>query len=419
LNTALNIRGGRGNAGGLRYAHLVGWGKEIPAMVITNTDLEGVIDTSDEWIRARTGIQARRFANDRETVTTLGFEAARHALDRAGVLPSELDLIVVATSTPENFYPSTGSQIQNLLGANRAGAFDLSAACSGFVYALNMAAQSIRSGSINMALVIGTETNTRVMDWSDRSTCILFGDGAGAVVLQGSDEPGGVLSCVLGSDGSGSELLGIPTVGSPVLAEGHLLHKLHMDGHEVFRFATHVIKDSVREALDKAGLDMADVALIVPHQANQRIIAAAARSLNIPETMFYSNIHKYGNTSAASIPIALCEAEEDGRIKPNDRLVFVGFGGGLSWGAMVVQWEGVQPRVKPGLPTHILRGRREAEIVFAFWRGRIMRIYRRLEAILRGPTVRQAHIRANRRRAPVTAKSSPPKMPMAPTPAKI
>src|SRR5579864_2646960 len=189
-NTAPGLRNGRSGSAGLRYAHIVGWGKEIPATIISNADLEGVIDTSDEWIRARTGIQARRFANDRETVTTLGFEAARHALDRAGVLPSELDLIVVATSTPENFYPSTGSQIQNLLGATHAGAFDLSAACSGFVYAMNMAAQSIRSGSINTALVIGSETNTRVMDWADRSTCILFGDGAGAVVLQGSDEPG-------------------------------------------------------------------------------------------------------------------------------------------------------------------------------------------------------------------------------------
>jgi hypothetical protein len=203
-----------------------------------------------------------------------------------------------------------------------------------------------------------------------------------------------------------------------VLAEGHSLHKVHMDGHEVFRFATRIIKESVREALDKAGLNLADVALIVPHQANQRIIAAAARSLNIPETMFYSNIHKYGNTSAASIPIALCEAEEDGRIKPNDRLVFVGFGGGLTWGAMVVQWEGVQPRVKPGLPMHILRGRREAEILLAFWRGRVMRIYRRLEALLRGPTVRQAHIRTDRRRAPVASNPSAPKIPMAPKPTK-
>ena len=388
--------GGRHHGGDLRYAHIVGWGKEIPATIITNTDLEAVVETSDEWIRSRTGIQARRFATDRETVTSMGLEAARRALDRAEMLPSELDLIIVATSTPENFYPSTGSQIQNLLGASHAGAFDLGAACSGFVYALNMAAQSIRSGSINNALVVGSEVNSRILDWSDRATCVLFGDGAGAVVLRGSDEPGGILACVLGSDGSGAELLGNPTVGSAVLAEGHKLHKLHMDGREVFRFGTHIIGDSIREVLTKADLTLADLSLIVPHQANQRILAAAARSMNIPESMFYSNVHKYGNTSAASIPIALCEAEEDGRIKPNDRLILTGFGGGLSWATMVVQWENVQVRATPALSNQLLRGRRQAEYALAFWRDRIMRVYRRMETWLGGSPIQAANVRRKR-----------------------
>lgn len=349
-----------------RYAHIVGWGMEVPRTVITNSDLEAVVDTTDEWIRTRTGIHERRFAGERETVTSLGFEAARKALEVADILPIDIELIIVATSTPENFYPSTASKIQNQLGATKSGAFDLSAACSGFVYALNMAAQAIRSGSIEIALVIGSETNSRILDWDDRGTCILFGDGAGAVVLKGSDSPGGILSCVLGSDGSGAELLGVPTVGNPTITEGQLLHKIHMDGREVFRFATHIINESIREAVQKAGVTLNDISLIVPHQANQRIISAAARSLNIPESLFYSNIHKYGNTSAASIPIALCEAIKDARLKEDDHLVFVGFGGGLTWGAMVIQWQTEGHRKSVGIGSTVNRARREAFFIYAF-----------------------------------------------------
>src|SRR5258707_665503 len=261
---------------------------KVADAVITNFDLEAVVDTTDEWIRKGTGIEERRIANDRESTVTLGFEAARAALDRADVLPTDIQLIIVATSTPEEIYPSCACKIQNLLGATHAGAFDLSAACSGFVYALNMASQAIRSGSINTAIVIGAEVNSRILDWSDRTTCILFGDGAGAVVLEGRDEPGGLLSCVLGSDGSGAELLGIPTIGSASLPDGRLMHKLHMNGREVFRFATHIVVDCIKEALGKADLTMSDIALIVPHQANQRILNAAARGLNVPEDMLYS-----------------------------------------------------------------------------------------------------------------------------------
>jgi 3-oxoacyl-[acyl-carrier-protein] synthase-3 len=368
----------------VRYAHIVGWGMKVPDTVVTNADLEAVVETTDAWIRTRTGIHERRIASERESVVSLGFEAARAALSRANVLPSEIDLIIVATSTPEDIYPSTACKIQNLLGSMKAGAFDLSAACSGFVYAMNMAAQSIRSGSIETALVIGSEVNSRVLDWSDRSTCILFGDGAGAVVLQGRDEPGGVLACELGADGSGADLLGIPTVGYASLPEGRLLHKLHMDGPEVFRFATHIMNMSIREVVEKANLTLKDIALVVPHQANQRILAAAARSLKVPEDLFYSNVRFYGNTSAASIPIALCEAERDQRIKPNDNIILIGFGGGLTWATMAIQWQVVPVEVPRGVAARLAEGRREAEYVLAFWRALVLRYYRRIEAMLGG-----------------------------------
>ncbi len=381
---SLSFRG-RQSAHTVRYAHIVGWGMKVPENVVTNADLEAVVETTDEWIRSRTGIQERRIAGERDSVVTLGFEAARAALSRANVLPSEIDLIVVATSTPEDIYPSTACKIQNLLGATRAGAFDLSAACSGFVYALNMAAQSIRSGSMQTALVIGAEVNSRILDWSDRATCILFGDGAGAVVLQGRDEPGGVLACQLGADGSGADLLGIPTVGYSSIPEGYQLHKLHMDGREVFRFATHIINESIRETVAEAGLTLKDIALVVPHQANQRILSSAARSLGLPEEMFYSNVHRYGNTSAASIPIALCEAEREKRLNPNDNIVLIGFGGGLTWATMAIQWQVVPVVVPRGLAARLSEGRREAEYVMAFWRALVLRYFRRMEVLFRRP----------------------------------
>lgn len=393
----------------VRYANVVGWGMKTPERVVTNADLEAVVETSDEWIRSRTGIQERRMANERDSVVTLGFEAARNALDRADILPTEIDLIVVATSTPEDIYPSTACKIQNLLGATKAGAFDLSAACSGFVYALNMASQAIRSGSIERALVIGTEVNTRVLDWNDRTTCILFGDGAGAVVLSGSDDPGGLLSCVLGADGSGADLLGIPTVGYPALPEGKQLHKLHMNGREVFRFATHIIHESIEEAVEKAGLSLADIALIVPHQANQRIISAAARSLNVPESLFYSNVHRYGNTSAASIPIALCEAEREGRIQPGDNVILIGFGGGLTWATAVIQWQHVPLPEPRGLSFRLSQGRREVVYIFAFWRAQVLKLYRRIESQLKGSPVKTANMRLRR-----GEKAAPPTMPATP-----
>lgn len=398
----------RNGYGPLRYAHIVGWGMKVPDAVITNFDLEAVVDTTDEWIRKGTGIQERRIANERESTVTLGFEAARAALDRADVLPTDIELIIVATSTPEEIYPSCASKIQNLLGATHAGAFDLSAACSGFVYGLNMAAQAIRSGSIETALVIGAEVNSRVLDWSDRATCILFGDGAGAVVLQARDEPGGLMSCVLGSDGSGADLLGIPTVGYAAIPEGKLMHKIYMNGREVFRFATHIMNESIRDVVTQAHLTLGDISLIIPHQANLRIISAAARSLGVSEKLFYTNLQRYGNTSAASIPIALCEAERDKRIKPNDNIVLVGFGGGLTWAAAVIQWQVVPLKVPTGIPFRLSQGRREAQYIFAFWRARIMRTFRRVEALLKGPPTKEVEQLPSRPDVPRSVNGSSP-----------
>ncbi len=369
------------------YAHIVGWGMAVPDTVLTNQHLEAIVETNDEWIRTRTGIKERRIAGERESTASLGLRAAQRALDIADILPAEIDLIVVATSTPENIFPSTASLIQHWLGASKAGAFDLSAACSGFVYGVDMAAQAIRAGSIQVALVIGAETMTRVLDWQDRGTCILFGDGAGAVVLKGSSIEGGILSSVLRSDGSGGDLLCIPTVGSEDLnnadfsTTGHKMHKMYMNGSEVFKFATRVIAESIEEALFKADLDIQDISLIVPHQANLRIIQAAARALKIEPDLFMSNLDRYGNTSAASIPIALCEAVQANRVKPGENIAFVGFGGGLTWASMVLRWTGsdLTERRSGRL---INQQRRQFSYVLARWRVELRRISRLLGGLV-------------------------------------
>lgn len=370
------------------YAHIVGWGMAVPEKILSNADLEAIVETSDEWIRTRTGIRERRIAGERDSSASLGLRAAQRALDVADLHPTEIDLIIVATSTPENIFPSTASLIQHWLGATKAGAFDLSAACSGFVYGIEMAAQAIRAGSIQTAVVIGSETMTRVLDWQDRGTCILFGDGAGAVVLRASHAPGGVLSAVLRSDGAGSDLLGIPTVGSEDLhhpdfqaENGHRMGKMFMNGGEVFKFATRVIGESITQALDKAGLTLADVSVIVPHQANLRIIQAAARVLKVDSDLFVSNLDRYGNTSAASIPIALCEAIEQGRVKDDQNIVFVGFGGGLTWAAMVVRWTGARPP-EPGPSTLLNQQRRQASYLWARWQTQLRRLNRRITDFL-------------------------------------
>ncbi len=351
------------------YAHIVGWGMAVPDNIMTNDDLAAIVETDDEWIVSRTGIKERRIATDKDSTATLAHRAALKALDEANVLPQDIDLIVVATSTPEHVFPSTASVVQDWLGASNAGAFDLAAACSGFVYALNMAADSIKSGSIDIAVVIGAETMSRVLDWQDRSTCILFGDGAGAVVLQASEEHGGILSSVLRSDGAGADLLAIPTANNPN-TNGHKIQKMYMVGREVFRFATRVVDDSIREAVELAGITIKDINLVVPHQANQRILASAAKKLGIDLEMFVSNLDRYGNTSAASIPIALCEAIEAQRVKRDDYLVFVGFGGGLSWASMVVKWI---PDAVKAPSTRLNQQRREFQYTWAKWRARFQR----------------------------------------------
>jgi 3-oxoacyl-[acyl-carrier-protein] synthase-3 len=335
---------------------------------MTNNDLAAIVETDDEWIHSRTGIRERRIASEDESTATLGYKAAQRALEVADILPTDINMIIVATSTPENVFPSTASLIQDWLGASNAGAFDLSAACSGFVYALNMAADSIKSGSIQTAVVIGAETMSRVLDWQDRSTCILFGDGSGAVVLQASEQPGGILSSVLRSDGAGADLLAIPTHNNRDL-NGHKVQKMHMAGREVFKFATRVVSESIREAVDLAGLQMSDIDLIVPHQANQRILESAAKKLGLDMEMFVSNLDRYGNTSAASIPIALCEAVENGRVHDKDNLVFVGFGGGLTWASMVLQW-GQPEREQVGT---LKRQRRQLAYTAARWRNQVRR----------------------------------------------
>ncbi len=334
-----------------RYAHVTGWGMAVPERVMTNAELARTVDTTDEWIVSHTGIKERRIAG-RETTASLSIDAARAALECADLSPRQIDLIIVATSTPEYIMPATACVVQDALGATNAGAFDLSAACSGFVYALAMAANSIRSGMHKNVLVIGAETLSRVTNWNDRGTCILFADGAGAFVVQASEVPGGVLSSLLRSDGSGGDALMIPAGGSRHPTSFDTVrdnkHFIKMDGKEVYRFATRIMASATREVVADAGLTLDDIALIVPHQANRRIIDSAARALNLPEDRFVINMDRYGNTSAASIPMAVCEAVAAGRVRPNDHLVLIGFGAGLTWAAAVVQWNvTAKPEVTP------------------------------------------------------------------------
>jgi 3-oxoacyl-[acyl-carrier-protein] synthase-3 len=319
----------------------------VPRKVLTNDDLSKMVDTSDAKIRELTGIGQRYIASDNETSSSLGVDAAYNALKVAGLFPTDLDLIICSTSTPEHIFPATACLIQDKLGASNAGAFDLSAACSGFIYALNMGAQSIRSGSVKTVLVIGTETLSRFVDWTDRTTCILFGDGAGAFILQASEKPGGVQGVVMHSDGSGGEFLIIPAGGSAHPTSEITIHTgmhfIHMNGKEVFRFATRVIAQATLEVAAKSAWKLEDISLIIPHQANLRIIEAAARGLKLPMDKFMVNLERYGNTSTASIPIATVEAIQNSRLKPGDKVIFVGFGAGLTWGALAAEWSGPLP----------------------------------------------------------------------------
>jgi len=349
------------------YAHITGWGMAVPVPILTNDDISKMVDTNDAWIRDRTGIHERRIARDNQFPSTLGVEASINALTVAKLRPTDLDLIICTSSSPEYIFPATACLIQDQLGATKAGAFDLLAACTGFIFALNMAAQAIRSGSIKSALVVGSETLSRFVDWKDRNTCILFGDGAGAFVLQASETPGGVLSAVMHSDGSGGDSLIIPGGGARYPATEASVrdgkHYIRMDGKEVFRFATRVMASATQEALDAAGLTIDQVQWIIPHQANIRIIQAAARGLKLPMDRFIVNLERYGNTSTASIPIAMVEAIECGKIKPGEKLVMVGFGGGLTWGALAAEWTGPIPSKRHVYPKQYRRLARFRSVV--------------------------------------------------------
>lgn len=374
----------RRSAAPARYAHVVGWGVEVPERVLTNDEISRMVDTNDKWIRDMTGIGERRVADDRDTVVTLGTRASRKALKHADLLPDDIDLIIVATSSPQYLFPSTACLIQDRLGASKAGAFDLLAACTGFIYGLSLASSQIRSGAIDTALVIGTETLSRIIDWTDRGTCILFGDGAAAFVLRGSEIPGGVREVVLHSDGSGGDLL-YATSGMRPTWNGSKSPEvgIGMNGREVFRFATKIMSSATEEVVRKAGLSIDDIDMIVPHQANRRIIEAAARNLKLPMERFMVNIECYGNTSTASIPIAMVEAVEQGRIKPNDRIVLVGFGGGLTWGAALIDWE-----VTPSAGSYLRDAMREGIYILARLRSLAQRIGWFLTAILFGASQR-------------------------------
>src|ERR671935_2757170 len=315
-------------------------GSHVPSGILTNADLEKMVETSDTWIRERTGIVERRIAAVNESATDLATEAAKDALAGAGLRPQDTDLIVCSTSTPDSMYPSVASRVQERLGA-RGPAFDVQAACTGFLYALSVADRFISGGDAKQAIVIGTETLTKIVNFRDRGTCVVFGDGAGAVVL--GPGPMGIKSCVLGSDGSGGDLIYVaPGADGP---EGPGRPEIRMDGRRVFRFSTEILAQATLQALDKANVRLEEVRLIVPHQANARIIEAAAKRLGVNGDVMVNNIANYGNTSTASIPLALKEALAAGRLERGDHLVLVGFGAGLTWGACVIEWEGAPVRV--------------------------------------------------------------------------
>lgn len=327
--------------GELRNAGIIGIGSAVPEKVLANADLEKLVDTSDEWIRTMTGIRERRIAADDEATSDFAIKAAKLALVRAGLEPKDIDLIIVATITGDMLFPATASIVQNAIGAN-CPAFDLSAGCSGWVYSLAVANGFIRSGMYDKVLVIGADLLTRITNWTDRGTCILFGDGAGAAVVAPVEPGAGMLAFELGSDGSGAASLNVPAGGTrqPITHENLDAHanKVFMQGREVFKFAVKVQGEAIERVLAKCSLTTADVDLVVPHQANMRVIESAVTRLGLPMEKFFVNLDRYGNTSGASIPLALDEATQAGKIKKGDTVVVVGFGAGLTWAAGVMKW---------------------------------------------------------------------------------
>ncbi len=325
-----------------RTCSIAGVGSYVPTKVLTNADLEKMVNTSDEWITSRTGIKERHIAAPDEFTSDLGAKAALRAMAQAGVTADQIDLIVVATITPDMPFPSTAALIQRKLGAHRAAAFDLEAACSGFIYALEVAQQFIMSRTYDTVLVVGAEKLSSIVDWQDRNTCVLFGDGAGAAVLRNRPNAHGLLTAVMGSDGTKADLLFMAGGGSrcPATAESVAarMHYLRMEGKETFKNAVQAMQTAATEALRRCEIDISRIKLIIPHQANRRIIDAVADRLGAKPEQCFINLHKYGNTSAASVAIALDEAVQSGRVQNGDLILLVVFGAGLTWGAAVIEW---------------------------------------------------------------------------------
>jgi 3-oxoacyl-[acyl-carrier-protein] synthase-3 len=323
-------------------AKIIGTGSAFPQKILSNFDLEKLVDTSDEWITTRTGIKERRIASSGEYTSTFAVKAAENALQLSGTTPEEIDLLIVATVTPDFPFPATACIVQNEIGAKNAAAFDINAACSGFIYALSIADKFMQNGSVKKALIIGAEVLSRVVDWSDRNTCLLFGDGAGAVVLEAAEGNNGILSTHIHSDGAYWELLNLPACGSRNPASQKVLDDklvyLTMQGNEVFKLAVRAMGEVAQEALDHNKMTTADIDLFIPHQANRRIIDAIGKRLGLSDEQVVVNLDRYGNTSAASIPLALDEVNRAARINAGDILLLDAFGGGLTWGAALIRW---------------------------------------------------------------------------------
>jgi 3-oxoacyl-[acyl-carrier-protein] synthase III len=331
----------RSNKSG-RTVSIIGTGSYVPERILTNRELEQIVETSDEWIRTRTGIGERRIAGPEEATSDMATNAALAAMSQAGVSAEQIDLIIVATVTPDMFFPATACWVQKKLGAIRAACFDVSAACSGFIYAMEIAQQFISNHVYNTVLIIGADKLSSIVDWSDRNTCVLFGDGAGAAILRNRGASHGVIATHMGSDGEFTDILFMPGGGSRCpITSGNVDQKLNtikMLGKETYKQAVTAMSDAADRALERAGLKYEDIACVIPHQANMRIIEAIAHRMGLPVDKFYVNLEKYGNTSAAAVAIALDEAHRNGRFKIGDYILLVVFGGGLTWASSVIQW---------------------------------------------------------------------------------
>jgi 3-oxoacyl-[acyl-carrier-protein] synthase-3 len=338
----------------LRFAALTGWGAFVPEKVLTNQDLEALVDTNDEWIRSRTGIVERRLAGPSDSVVSMATAASRQALARARLAPEDLDLVIAANTAPDQLLPATSCLVHHHLGATRAGTFDINSACTGFLAALVVGTQFIQAGTYSRVLVVASEILTRFVNWKDRNTCVLFGDGAGAVVLEATDRECGVLSTVMGCQGDVDMMLSIeggcaakPATAETIAAGDHLIR---MRGSDVFKQAVRSMAAASRQALAQLGLTGRDLRMVVPHQANGRILSATRDALDLPEDKVFINLDRFGNTGAASLPIALCEYLQGETLAAGDNLLFVAFGGGLTWAAAVVRWADVESLVGDRAP---------------------------------------------------------------------